>query len=241
MTKQAVGLSLILFAARWAAGQPAFEVASVKVSRSTTRPGVEVSPGSLTIDGSLHYILGWGFDVKGYQVTGPGWLASERYRIAAKPAAPSSPVDLRRMLQTLLAERLKLAFHRETKELPVYALVVGKNGPRLTESKTEGEPVTTNNPKRVGSGGTSVRTSMAHLADLLDGSCPDPVVDRTGLTGRYDFTLDLSSYLPGIQPGDLPVILNEALQKQLGLGLEQRRVAVEMLIVDHIEKVPVEN
>jgi uncharacterized protein (TIGR03435 family) len=241
MTKRVAGLSLILFVSGWAAGQPAFEVASVKLSQSTSRPTVEVSPGGLTIDGSLGYILQWGFGVKGYQLTGPGWLASQRYRIAAKPAAPASPGDLRLMLQALLAERFRLAFHRETKEMPVYALVVARSGPKLTESKSEGEAITTNNPKRVGSGGTSLRTSMSQLADLLDGSCPDPVVDRTGLAGRYDFTLDISSYLPGIQPGDLPSILNEALQKQLGLGLERRKVPIEMLIVDRVEKVPVEN
>jgi uncharacterized protein (TIGR03435 family) len=82
---------------------------------------------------------------------------------------------------------------------------------------------------------------MAQLADLLDGSCPDPVVDRTGLAGRYDFALDISPYMPIQQPGDLPVILNEAMQKQLGLGLEHRKISTEMLIVDHAEKVPVEN
>jgi uncharacterized protein (TIGR03435 family) len=224
-----------------AAGQaPAFEVASVKASQSTTKANVEVTPGGVRIDGSLNYILGWAYDLKKYQVSGPGWIGSERYRIAAKPAATASPAELKRMMQRLVAERFQLASHRETREFPVYALVVAKGGPKLKESSSKGEAATTNN-RKLGSGGTSVRTSLAQLADLLDGCCSDPVVDRTGLTRRYDFALDISAYMPIQQSGDLPVILNEAMQKQLGIGMEHRKVTIEVLVVDHAEKVPVEN
>jgi uncharacterized protein (TIGR03435 family) len=82
---------------------------------------------------------------------------------------------------------------------------------------------------------------MAELADILDGSCPDPVVNLTGLKGRYDFTLDISSYLGSIQPGDLPSVLNEALQQQLGLNLVYRKASLEVLVIDHVEKAPEEN
>jgi uncharacterized protein (TIGR03435 family) len=111
----------------------------------------------------------------------------------------------------------------------------------LKESDSEGESATRTDPKKPGSGGTLLRTTMAQLADRLDGTCPDPVVDLTGLKGRYDLTLDISSYMGGGQPMDLPAVLNEALQKQLGLNLVQRKAPMEMLIVDRAEKAPVDN
>ncbi|SPE40254.1 conserved hypothetical protein [Candidatus Sulfopaludibacter sp. SbA3] len=145
------------------------------------------------------------------------------------------------MLQTLLAERFKLAFHRETKELSVYALVVAKGGPNLKESDREGESTTKTDPKRPGSGGTQTRTSMAQFADLLDGCCGLPVVDLTGLKGRYDFTLDISSYMVRDQVLDTPGVVSEALQKQLGLNIVERKILIEMMVVDHAEKIPIEN
>jgi uncharacterized protein (TIGR03435 family) len=219
---------------------PSFEVASVKVSDSTRPPSVDSDPGSLAIDGTLNFILRWAYDIKDYQLSGSPALRTTRYHVAAKTIAPSSPSEIKLMLQRLLAERLKLAVHHESKELAVYALVVSKDGPKLKESGTEGESVTKNNPKP-GTGGTSVRTSMSQLADLLEGACPDPVVDQTGLKGRYDFTLDFASYLVGIQPGDLPAILNEAMQKQIGINLEHKKITIDLLIVDHVEKTPIEN
>jgi uncharacterized protein (TIGR03435 family) len=241
-----VRASLVLFVARFAFAQPAptppaFEVASAKVSQTRGKASVESTPGGVTIDGTLAYIVGWAYDLKRYQVSGPDWLTSERYHIAAKPASPAPIKDLKLMLQTLLAERFKLTSHRETKELAVYALTVAKGGPKLKPSDSEGEPVTVNN-KKLGSGGTSLRTSMAQFADLLDGGLgPDPIVDLTGLKGRYDFSLDISSYMPGMQNGDLPVFLNDALQRQLGLNLKPRKVPIAILVVDHAEKVPLEN
>lgn len=234
---------LVAFVTHFAVGQSsvgqAFEVASIKVSQSRDRASVNTSPGRLTIDGSLSYILRWAYDLKNYQLSAPGWLEMERYHVAAKAHGAAPVKDLKLMLQTLLTEQLKLESHREAKDFPVYALVVAKGGPNLKESNEGGESVTETS-KRLGAGGTSLRTSMVQFADLLDGSCPDPVVDLTGLKGRYDFTLDISSYLGGMQPGDLPAVLNEALQKQLGLNLVHRKASLEVLVIDHVEKVPVE-
>jgi uncharacterized protein (TIGR03435 family) len=145
------------------------------------------------------------------------------------------------MSQALLAERFKLAAHRETKDLAVLALVVAKGGPKLKESEGEGESITTN-AKKVGTGGRSVRTSMAQLADLLDGGIgPEPIVDQTGLKARYDFTLDLARYISGNEKVDWLAVLSEALHQQLGLNLERRKTRIEMLVVDRAEKAPVEN
>jgi uncharacterized protein (TIGR03435 family) len=239
--------ALAAFTAGVLAGQstaaaPEFEVASVKASQSTDRSKADTSPaGRLTIDGSLGYVLKWAYDLKNYQFSGPDWLDTARYQIAAKAPGPADVKNLKLMLQGLLAERFQLTFHRESKDLMVYALVVWKDGPKLQESQAGGDSVTQTNARKPGGGGTLLRTSMGQFADLLNGSCPDPIVDMTGLKGRYDFTLDVSSYLRSLQPGDLPVVLTEALRQQLGLNLEHRKVSIERMVVDHVERVPREN
>ncbi len=121
---------------------PAFDVASIKPNQmgnaggeKSERENITVSPeGVMMRNVSLRSCLRWAYDVKDFQISGPGWLASEKYDIAAKTAPPTSAGQLRLMMQTLLADRFKLALHRETKDLPVYALVVGKNGPKFHES-----------------------------------------------------------------------------------------------------------
>jgi uncharacterized protein (TIGR03435 family) len=179
--------------------------------------------------------------VKRYQISGPDWITQTRYRIAARTAERAAVKDIRGMLQALLAERFKLAVHRENRDLAVYALVVAKGGPKLKESQGDGESATTN-AKRLGTGGSSVRTSMAQLADLLDGGIgPEPIVDGTGLKGRYDFSLDLSRYITGNERVDWFAVLSEGLRQQLGLNLERRKVSMEVLVVDRAEKTPVEN
>ncbi|HWC95347.1 MAG TPA: TIGR03435 family protein [Candidatus Sulfopaludibacter sp.] len=220
--------------------QTGFEVASLKIVQTTSRAFVDASPGRVTIEGGLEYCLQWAYDLRPYQISGPEWLGSVRYHIAAKAPGPASVKELKLMLQSLLAERFQLKLHHESKDFMVYALVVAKTGSKLKESQTEGEGATTN-AKRLGTGGTSVHTSMAELADLLNGSCPDPVVDLTGLKGRYDFALDISGYMGGMRPGDLPTVLDEALRKQLGLGLERRKVPLDVIVIDHAERTPLEN
>jgi uncharacterized protein (TIGR03435 family) len=237
--------ALFLLAVRLPAQAPAFEVASVKLSEDRSEGYIDTTPDSLTMESTLGSIIRWAYDVPNIdhlsQLSGPPLLGQQRYHIAAKASGPVPVKQLKLMLQNLLAERLKLAVHRETKEFTVYALIVAKGGPKFKESGMDGESETKTDPKRPGTGFTSVRTSMAQLANLLAGTFPDPLVDMTGLNGRYDFTLDIGSYLVGLQPGELPSIANDALQKQLGLGLEHRKVPLEVLVVDHVEKAPIEN
>jgi len=232
---------IVLVRASLHAQTPSFEVASVKVSNGGPSR-IETSGDSLTMQGSLSNIISWAYDLGGVdhlnQLSGPPWLNQERYHIAAKAPGPVPVKELKLMLQTLLAERFKFAFHRETKEFPVYALVVATGGPKFKETASEGESVTRTDPKRPGTGGTSLRTSMAQLANLLAGTCPDPVVDMTGLTGRYDFTLDVTGYPVNVE---MPAILSDVLQKQLGLKLEHRRIPLDVVVVDHADRVPIEN
>jgi uncharacterized protein (TIGR03435 family) len=143
-----------------------------------------------------------------------------------------------------LAERFQLTLHRQTKELQSYALVVSKNGPKLKESTSEG--ATNIQRSRQGLGVTVERATIAQLAEALSQVLRVPVFDMTGLTGRYDATLDVMAYIPlDIKPGDPPPdligIAITALQDLLGLKLEARKGPVEILAIDHAERAPTEN
>jgi uncharacterized protein (TIGR03435 family) len=167
---------------------------------------------------------------------------------------PVPDAQLRLMLQALLADRFKLAFHRQSKEIPVYALVLGKNGPKLHPSESDGESTTKGNKLSI----EVKNTSMAQLADLLTNPLGRPVMDETGLKGRYDFTVDLAPYMAGdcisspcasqsvgaqmAEHGpDMADVATRALRDQIGLSLESRKSQVEILVIDHAERIPTEN
>jgi uncharacterized protein (TIGR03435 family) len=262
MLRTTLGASLLVFTAGGvfgqAAGAPAaFEVASIRVSQlgkaggeGSRRENIQVSPGSVTMRNvSLRSCVRWAYHVVDYQVTGPDWLNSERYDIAAKAAGPTTEDQLRVMLQALLAERFKLALHRQTKELPAYVLMAGKNGPKVHESQTEGEMVVEPNQSRMT---VSVqRAPVSQLVEMLSNLFRAPVLDETGLKGRYDISVNVAKYLPelgkrGEEHGaeaqaDPLSIVTLALQEELGLKLESRKASIDLLIVDHAEKTPVEN
>ena len=152
MRRATLGVCLIIFTSCAAFGQaaaesPTFEVASVKPAEPQTGMGIRVmmrggpgsaDPGQITYSNvSLKNVLTIAYAVKGYQISGPKWLDSERFDIVAKIAKGATKEQFQLMLQNLLAERFKLTLHHETKELPMYALVVGKGGPKLKESVEE--------------------------------------------------------------------------------------------------------
>jgi uncharacterized protein (TIGR03435 family) len=147
------------------------------------------------------------------------------------------------MLQTLLADRFKVVSHRESKTMPGFALVVGKNGLKLTPSSIEGAPeVRGRLMKWVVS-----RYSMPDLADFLAANTMSLVADMTGIKGRFDFTLDLVPYFSIDTPirkdeaaQILPAAFQSAIEAELGLKLEAKKVPVEVLVIDHAEK-PSEN
>jgi uncharacterized protein (TIGR03435 family) len=312
------GLVVFTSCAAWAQtaeNSPTFEVASVKpaapIVGNMIRVGMRGGPGSPD-PGQITYtnvtvknVLTNAYGVKSFQISGPGWLDSERYDIVAKLPRGATKAEFMVMLQNLLAERFKLTLHREKKDLPMYALVVGKNGPKLKESVEEPAPKEGDAPKGggpadgpvvmgkmamgkdgfpvlpPGSGGrgstaimlmngsarmTASGQSMAGLAEMLSNQLDLPAVDMTGLTGKYDFTLYFAPEAlvgmrlgapptPGPPPGEggggVPDAstpdaqsnpsLFTAIQEQLGLRLEQRKGPVDLLVIDHLEKAPVEN
>ena len=265
MTPTVAKVSLIALVAGAAFGQaapaPAFEVASVKTSQDaggrgdgggrgiqqilglSGRGNVSTSPGSLTMRGvSLKFCIGWAYDVKDYQISGPSWLSDGRFDIVAKAGGPAPEDHLRLMLQALLAERFKLALHSQSKELPAYALTVAKSGLKIHESAGDGPPAI----RRNGLGMTAERISTAQFADILSSALRVPVVDVTGLKGRYDATVDFTPYIPldskpGDPPPDLVDIAIIAVQDLLGLKLEARKEPLKTLVIDHAERAPTEN
>jgi uncharacterized protein (TIGR03435 family) len=231
---------------------PAFDVASVKASAGGSGEGgrgreiVTPSPAGITmLNVHLKSVMGWAYHLQPIQISGPGWLDDNRYDIVAKAAVETPTERQRAMMQTLLAERFKLTSHRETKELPAYILTVAKSGLKLTPSQGEGEMELKPSGKNPMAAAFS-HVTMAQLLERLSPALPGVVIDQTGLTGSYDFNLNLAQYLgagdfhpTGIE--DVITVMIQAAKEQLGILIEQKKVPVEVLIVDHVEKIPVEN
>jgi uncharacterized protein (TIGR03435 family) len=243
-------LSLLCAGAAWA--QPAtapaeFEVAAVKVNDTPLPTNdmheidqIQTSPTSLTMQHiRLKSAIKWAWSVSQYQVSGPPWLDTERYDIFAKTGSPVTEDQLRHMLRKLIEDRFKLAFHNETKVLPAYFLSVGKGGPRLKPSEG-GETVF--DPGR--NMNITVRSmTLGEFAELASGPLQAPVLNRTGLNSRFDFALNLTPYMTNDRMGleDLPGILSQAFEQQLGLKLESRKSPLDVLVIDNIGKIPPES
>jgi uncharacterized protein (TIGR03435 family) len=223
-----------------------FDVASIKLHPGTITMSADPAVRGRRVTGTASTLLDLittAYGVKYDQVSGgPGWGDSDHYDIDAKAEGDGilTKDQAQKMLQTLLAERFQLKIHRETKEVPVYALVVGKNGPKLKETSADAPG---KNFVRGGSTGMhmeATRGTMEQLARQLSATAGRPVVDKTGLTGYYAYTLDWIPASRALEPdSDIPSMVT-AIQEQLGLKLERAKGPIEMLIVDHAEK-PSEN
>jgi uncharacterized protein (TIGR03435 family) len=228
---------------------PTFEVASVKASppssegmRMRVQPAITWSPGGVTIlNASLKALIQWAYHVQTIQVIAPGWLDQNHYDVVAKTSTPASNEQLRQMVQTLLAARFKLEFHRDTKEMQAYVVTVAKTGHKLKPSEGEG-PI---DMKPTGKGLNILFThvTMAELAEMASSPLDGVVVDQTGLKGAWDFTVD-GSFFAMQKPADMQEAIGMMIQvmnEQLGIKVEQKKVPAEVLIVDRAEKIPVEN
>jgi uncharacterized protein (TIGR03435 family) len=220
------------------AAPPAFDVASIRPSppAPSVRMDARSSPGSFNARYiSLRSLIYNAYDVKAYQVDGvPSWAASDLYDIAAKAESGihSSPDLLKQMLQTLLADRIQLKIHRETRELSVYALVVGKHGAKLKKSTAGADAVSGWRGTRGQL--TFENSSMTLLTDLLTGILDRPVLDKTRLTGSYDFKLEWAAD-ESVPDSNMPSIFT-AVQERLGLKLESIKSPVAVIVIDHAER-----
>ena len=240
MVKAAIGVFVVVAAVH---GQPRFEVASIKPSADPTRNNFNntgkgrLSMTNVTLQRCIVGAYGIGPNLI---VGGPDWLDSDRYVITAKAEEAVGDHELMAMLRTLLAERFRLAVHRETRMARVYVLEVAKNGPKL--EKSEGEQFRTSN----GRGLIEARgATMDGFAERLSRQTDLPVVNQTGLDGAYNLKLEWTpesqrTVKAGELPADTGVSLFTAIQQQLGLRLRPQKAPVEMLVIDHAEK-PSEN
>jgi uncharacterized protein (TIGR03435 family) len=235
----AMSAAFLGIAVAQAATAPGFEVASIKPDE-TGGNYIEVTPGSLNAhSATLATCIKWAYGVQSSQVAGAdsgvsALLQSNRYTIIAKAAGPVPDNQMRIMLQTLLAERFKLTLHRQSRIVDLFALVIEKNGPKFHQSQGDGESKQQASSKLIR---RWTWTTMAQLADTLAQAMQAPVLDQTDLPGKYDFSLDLSPYLPtGGERPDIGGMMVTAVREQLGLKLESRRAATDVLVIDHLEK-----
>ncbi len=218
---------------------PEFDVASVKASHSDSEKGsIQMAKGSLAIaNAPLRKIVGVAFgigeDRDAYLLAGPGWMVEQRYDVAATFPPATSAGEVRLMLQALLKERFAMKFHRETRDVPAYVLVVSKSGLKARPA-AEGSAGGFN--RRSGHLETRSAT-MAGMADKLSQQSDRPVVDKTAVQGAYEFTLDWTP--DELQSdGQAGPSLFTAIEEQLGLKLEARKEPMQVVVVDYVEKIP---
>ncbi|HVW08231.1 MAG TPA: TIGR03435 family protein [Bryobacteraceae bacterium] len=217
-----------------------FEVASVKVNTSGT--GMSSFPGLRnghlkSSNATMRQILQVAWGLSSVQITGPSWLDSDRYDLDAKAPDGVPDTELKPMLQALLKERFNLQAHPETKELPVYDLVVLKGGPKI-QPADPGRPFT--QPARLPGACcmmVNVKGTMDQLATALAGPAGRPVIDKTGLDGAYVYVLQYAQLGTAVDPDSAPDIFG-AVQQQLGLKLESDKAPVPVLVVESANRVP---
>jgi uncharacterized protein (TIGR03435 family) len=262
---------------------PRFEVASIRPSaRPPTGPvGVRIGPTQARFTfGSLRAYIAAAYGVRDHQIAGPAWMGTAMFDIVAKmPEDDAAMKHVPAMLRTLLEERFRIRAHREPRELPVYALEVAPHGPPLVRLPDEAPPpgpfTAESGPggggrvSDLGDGGRfavggnrfeATRVTMKALADLLTPFVDRPILDMTGLEGRYDVAVVLS-------PEDFQALMSrsvaaagyvvspEALRlaetaslvavpdalARVGLTLRQQRAPIDVLVIDSIDRTPTEN
>lgn len=229
---------------------PKFDVASIKPAVGGMRPDLKTSPGSLTIrNQSLRDLIQWAYDTPPFQIEGPAWLNDNRFDVLAKAESGGDDAKLRLMLRSLLEDRFGLKAHQEQKEMQIYGLTLAKGGPKFQESTDEGPPEFVNGGDR----GTLVahRVTMKDLAIQISDPLRRPVIDETGLKGRYEIRIDVRAFMQAPTPGggdkqsegqiDVMSVLFTALQQQLGVKLDSKKENVDILVIEHAEKTPTEN
>jgi bla regulator protein BlaR1 len=233
-----------------------FEVATVKENRSGGN-GWRLGPpqhGGVSIENlQIHRIIASSFQIQDSLVFGPDWLNSTRYDIVGKGPDPGvSNPEVWEMMRSLLAERFQLKYHVESRQLPIYALTVAKGGPKLKrpedgpcgEKIRAGESCASIGPIAPFAAGIT-NTTVGALVSALARSIQDrPIVDKTGLTGKYDALVrwmpdnmkqeDFANIAPELRPDDVSIFT--ALEEQLGLKLEAQKGPIDVLVIDSIEK-----
>jgi len=218
---------------------PSFEVASIRIDgpdHGFTAFPTFPSTRFIAENMSMTLLIAAAFDIPGNTIASkPNWFDSTFYSVNAKPEGDDALTydQYKPLLQQLLKQRFKLAFHHETRAVPGYALVVAKDGPKLTPGKD-----TSTSAYILPNGLRGPSLPMRSLAAMLARPLGRPVIDKTGIAGNYDINL---SYAPAASTDSTLPSIFTAVQEQLGLKLESQKVPQDFLVIDHIEKIPTEN
>jgi len=229
--------SLLLAASGLMGAQSArtFEAATIQVDSSSDRPSGEYKNGRVIIHNhSLRSLIGAAYHVPNLNVQGPAWLDEVRFDVAAKTDPATTEEASRVMLQTLLSEQLKLKVHSEEKSQSAYWMVPANRGLKVKEAPPDPEKVTNCSVMKRGElmcPSVSLESFAKFLGSFVDDG--SPVRDGTGLKGQYEIHLTWTE-------GPSGSTLFEAVQEQLGLRLQARKLQIEYIVVDHVERVPID-
>jgi uncharacterized protein (TIGR03435 family) len=226
-----------------AASQPeAFQIVSIKLHRNGGDDNsMKTSLGRLkAVNVTPKELLLYAFGVRESQlIGGPDWLTKERFDVEAVTGTSDdlNRATLQPLLQSMFADRFKLKFHRENRELPVYSLVLAKGGPKLTAHSGEGQPLTSIHSSSGKNFVNARRTTMKRLAEVLSQQTDRFVIDNTDLGGEYDFSL---AWTDDLAVDSQEPSLFTAIQEKLGLKLERAKDRVQVIVIDSLER-PSEN
>lgn len=272
MRNKTILLLMVSAAAYTQSASPEFDAASIKPATPLGPRGMiadqkggpkTTDPGTFTCQNcTLYWVMADAYDIHGYDFSGPDWLQSARFDFAAKLPRGTTDRQFQSMLQNLLAERFKLAVHREKRSGMVYELSVGKNGPKFKSGTPPHLPDSDDAPMKLKkdadgfpileAGRTSMALANNHgrmqlageglewFVQQLSVQLQSPVTDATGLSGKYDLVVSWTWDEDSGASGAATALIN-AVQQQLGLRMERKKGDIDVLVVDHMEKTPTAN
>lgn len=238
--------------------EPAFDVVSIRLPAPPGQSDVQNPMLMTDVFGATYrfedrvrfraitvlQLLAQAYDMKYFQISGPGWIGTERFDIAATYAANPSPEDFQAMLRTMLADRFGLKLHHETRTFDAYRLIPAKGGPKLGEPVVEGRGMA-GIPVEGGFKFLSQGATLDRLVNLIEFEFGHRgqgvlVVNQTGLAGAFNFETTFARDDTSLAPSAYPSLF-KALEYDLGLQLEKSKVPLDTIVVDHLERSPTEN
>jgi uncharacterized protein (TIGR03435 family) len=219
--------------------QPRFEVAAIKPSTEDPgHSGMHTGNGRLNAENvTLRRCIQGAYGISPNLILGgPDWLDKDRFQIDGKTADPKNgDADLMQALQVLLADRFQLKLHRESRTLPAYVLEVAKGGPKLEKAPGDASGKTDAGRGRI----DAQATTMDHFTEVLSRHVDYPVLNRTGLDGKFNLKLEWTPESNRPEPNPGPSLFT-AVQEQLGLRIRPQKAPIEVIVIDRAER-PTEN